>query len=351
MNFRDLILHAVPAIVLASVAHAADDAALDAEPLSYVRACDVWGAGFYYIPGTETCVKAGGHIRYDIAAGKVPTYGLAVPGTYHSRSELALNWDARTETELGTLRSFAQVTFAFDNALQRATGSPNSASLPFGYMTLGSTTSTGLQFRLGVNDTLFRTAAGLTALHIYAGGFTHAPTTTGQMVVSYGKGNFSGALGLETGAGRQSIDSYMPHVVAAAAYSDSWGALRSAVVYNSVLEEWAAKLKLELNATDDLSLYAMGVYSSDPSGRNFYTPFIGNYGVWVGSTYQFTPKVKGLLQFAADGMGADVDDRFSVLAGLQYEPVSKLYIKPEIAYLDKGSDSEVAGIVRFQTNF
>lgn len=351
MNLRGLILHAVPAFVLASHAHAADNAAPDPEPLSYVRACDAWGAGFFYIPNTETCLKIGGHIRSDVAAGKVPTYGLAVPGGYHSRAEVALNFDARSETELGTLRTFAQYTLASDNALYLRTGSYDSATLPFAYMTLGSATSQGLQLRLGVNDTLFRTAAGLSALHVYAGGFTHAPTTTGQMVVSYGQGNFSGSLGFETGSGKQMLDSYMPHVVAAAAYSDSWGAVRSAAVYNSVLEEWAAKLKLELNATDQLSFYAMGVYSSDPTGSNFYTPFIGNFGVWVGSTYQFTPKLKALLQVAADGFGGNVDERFSVMAGLQFEPVQKLYVKPEVAYLDSGTSSAFGGILRFQANF
>lgn len=29
-----------------------------AEPVEYVRICDAYGAGFYYIPGTETCVNS-----------------------------------------------------------------------------------------------------------------------------------------------------------------------------------------------------------------------------------------------------------------------------------------------------
>ncbi len=34
--------------------------------MEYVRICDVYGAGFYYIPGTETCLKIGGLVRYQI---------------------------------------------------------------------------------------------------------------------------------------------------------------------------------------------------------------------------------------------------------------------------------------------
>ena len=34
--------------------------------MEYVRICDTYGAGFYYIPGTETCLRFSGLIRYDI---------------------------------------------------------------------------------------------------------------------------------------------------------------------------------------------------------------------------------------------------------------------------------------------
>jgi len=29
-----------------------------AEPVDYVRVCDAYGSGFFYIPGTETCLRA-----------------------------------------------------------------------------------------------------------------------------------------------------------------------------------------------------------------------------------------------------------------------------------------------------
>ena len=31
-----------------------------AAPIEYVRICDAYGAGFFYIPGTETCLRVGG---------------------------------------------------------------------------------------------------------------------------------------------------------------------------------------------------------------------------------------------------------------------------------------------------
>ncbi|MGB7257197.1 MAG: porin, partial [Pseudolabrys sp.] len=28
-----------------------------AKPVQYVKICSLYGAGFYYIPGTDTCIK------------------------------------------------------------------------------------------------------------------------------------------------------------------------------------------------------------------------------------------------------------------------------------------------------
>ncbi|MER8996007.1 porin, partial [Mesorhizobium sp. M0678] len=35
---------------------------------------DVYGSGYFYIPGTETCLRIGGYVRYDISAGDVGSY-------------------------------------------------------------------------------------------------------------------------------------------------------------------------------------------------------------------------------------------------------------------------------------
>src|SRR5690606_4399613 len=34
------------------------------EPMEYVRICDAYGAGYFYIPGTETCLRVSGWMRY-----------------------------------------------------------------------------------------------------------------------------------------------------------------------------------------------------------------------------------------------------------------------------------------------
>src|SRR5690606_31298977 len=87
-----------------------------------------YGVGFYYIPGTETCLKVSGYMRYDIGVGDALGINNALdrdsvfdgnPGfetddTYFKRVRFALRVDSRAETELGTLRTYAQINFNYD---------------------------------------------------------------------------------------------------------------------------------------------------------------------------------------------------------------------------------------------
>ena len=36
------------------------------KPIEYVKVCSIYGAGFFYIPGTDTCIKIGGWVRFEM---------------------------------------------------------------------------------------------------------------------------------------------------------------------------------------------------------------------------------------------------------------------------------------------
>ncbi|RDV01037.1 hypothetical protein DXH78_19565, partial [Undibacter mobilis] len=36
------------------------------KPVQYVKICSLYGAGFYYMPGTDTCIKVGGFVRAEV---------------------------------------------------------------------------------------------------------------------------------------------------------------------------------------------------------------------------------------------------------------------------------------------
>jgi len=64
---KSLLLGSATAFVAVAGANAADLPSKKAAPATYVKVCDAYGAGFYTIPGTDTCIKVGGRVRADTA--------------------------------------------------------------------------------------------------------------------------------------------------------------------------------------------------------------------------------------------------------------------------------------------
>jgi hypothetical protein len=106
------------ALVLAgtSTAGAADLPAKVATPIEFVRVCNAYGNGFFYIPGTDTCIRLSGRARFEV--GYQTSYsrtgnGTATPGDLTGYRGLArINVDARTQTSYGTLRAFLRLEAA-----------------------------------------------------------------------------------------------------------------------------------------------------------------------------------------------------------------------------------------------
>ena len=81
MNIKSLLFGSAAALVAVSGARAADAVVVaEPEPVEYVRICDAYGAGFFYIPGTETCLKVSGYVRADIRGGDDAYDGIGFDG-------------------------------------------------------------------------------------------------------------------------------------------------------------------------------------------------------------------------------------------------------------------------------
>src|SRR5579859_5461623 len=63
---KSLVLGSAAGLLAMGGAQAAD-LPLKAKAVEYVRICSLYGAGFWYIPGTDTCIKLGGYLRMDVA--------------------------------------------------------------------------------------------------------------------------------------------------------------------------------------------------------------------------------------------------------------------------------------------
>lgn len=62
---KSLLLGSAAGLAAVAGAQAADLPVAKAAAVEYVRVCSAYGAGFFYIPGTETCLRVGGRVRAD----------------------------------------------------------------------------------------------------------------------------------------------------------------------------------------------------------------------------------------------------------------------------------------------
>jgi hypothetical protein len=115
-----LLLASTAGMAVVTSAEAAD-ALLKAKPVQYVKICTLYGDGYYYIPGTDTCLKLGGYARADFGfngtGARTPQYSgtagaadrtVTQFGTRH-RANLAI--DTRTPTEYGVVRTVTAMHF------------------------------------------------------------------------------------------------------------------------------------------------------------------------------------------------------------------------------------------------
>jgi Porin subfamily len=122
---KGLVMGSAAALLAAGSAQAAD-LPLKAKAVEYVKVCSLYGAGFFYIPGTDTCIKLGGYLRVDTTFnggiydapfwsgdGGQDQQGNRFADRINSRARMALTIDTRTASEYGIVRTFGQADFQF----------------------------------------------------------------------------------------------------------------------------------------------------------------------------------------------------------------------------------------------
>jgi hypothetical protein len=115
----------------------------------YVKVCSLYGAGYYYMPGTDICIKVGGYIRFQTTFGTsqqtrphitaVGSRTNEAGAQYGWRTRADLTIDTRQQTAWGTLRTYMVVGHQQDNgggaALRATRGFIQIAGFTFGKAT------------------------------------------------------------------------------------------------------------------------------------------------------------------------------------------------------------------------
>jgi hypothetical protein len=134
---KRFLLGTATGLVAMSGAQAAD-LPVKAKPVQYVKVCSLYGAGFYYVPGTDLCLKIGGYLRQQLGwgvngnltnGGGVINADTRATQNFVMRARGYITADARNQTEYGTVRSYIAVGLS---ASGTAAGSVPSGDSPTG---------------------------------------------------------------------------------------------------------------------------------------------------------------------------------------------------------------------------
>ena len=138
----------------------AADLPVKAKPVEYVKICSLYGVGFYYIPGTDMCIKVGGYVREQVEINSNsgmgfgtanstwgPNTAASIGGfdrgsnTFNFTTRAMLSVDTRNQTEYGTVRGYIRLgmrvidqtsaTFYFDRAVIQWAGFTVGRTLSF----------------------------------------------------------------------------------------------------------------------------------------------------------------------------------------------------------------------------
>jgi hypothetical protein len=104
MNIRSFLFAGAAVLAVGSSAQAAD---LGAEPVDYVRICDAFGSGYYYAPGTDTCLRISGYVRVNVNLNKGDPNYAGSNHTFDTRG--VLNVHAQSITEYGPMLGWIQL--------------------------------------------------------------------------------------------------------------------------------------------------------------------------------------------------------------------------------------------------
>jgi hypothetical protein len=387
MKLKSLLFGSAAILAVGTGAQAADLPM--AEPVDYVRICDAFGTGFYYIPGTDTCLKVGGRVRVEAAyvfgddeEDAEGFFGVDTDdedfNNFTTRSRGYLYLDARTQTDIGLVRAYISMhmtvghggAFSSSDPDENYDGAGNDLEQAFiqisndmGTFTAGHTASffdffgsNGFGSRIGIDDNT--TEATLFAYTFGAGNGISAtlsledPASAGRRLD--GEGVYTGQE--------------YPDVVANVRIDQGWGAAQIMGVIHDVHNDedefddhemgWAVGAGLSLtvpgigaafNMQAGYAEGALGYITTDPGG-------IGDidddgelntaWNVRAGLNADFTDTIGASIDASYTSVEeADVDeyDFWGVMGTLYYTPVSGLLIGAEVAYNNIDADGDDAG--------
>ena len=341
MNIKSLLIGSAAALAAVSGAQAADAiVAAEPEPMEYVRVCDAFGTGFFYIPGTETCLKFGGYVRFQTNVGR----DQSGTSDWNSFTRAQFEADTRTDTELGALRGFIGLRGNAENGASSSSSVfVDQAFISLGGLTVGKVYSEWDNDLNGETDIL------------------SSNTLFNSVRYTYDAGSFAATLSVDELEG--TLSTRDNNVGVTGVVAAKFGAVSATVVgsYDTDLEDGAIRGILFA----DVGPGTVGLSGVWASGVNSYYAVsewavAAEYAIKATDKLTITPAAEYLgnlsapIGFTPANPNADYSSNDAWTAGVtvDYKITDGLTTKVTANYIDEdGADDQVSGFVRLQRTF
>ncbi|QEN86247.1 porin [Labrys sp. KNU-23] len=290
MTTKSLLLGTIAGIAIVGTAQAADLPMTKGEAVEYVKVCSAFGPGFFYIPGSDTCLKIGGEIRADYRGfggsgsgrvettvnGGTPTVTRSNFKWNRNNDRTAFNtqariwFDARTQTDWGLLRSYFQINADSHPISHQGRGgvyNGNTFSIDKAFIQFGGLTAGYAHSFFGFYDNEYGDT-------IWAPYYAESNTVNLLAYTAQFGGGFSATLSVEDGRDHRSNvavkqgGQQVPDVVGQLRWDQSWG---------SVAIQAAGH---QFRSAEAVDANGVPLLATDPN----YIPHKQKYGWAVGGT-------------------------------------------------------------------
>ena len=339
MNIRMVLLTSAAAMAAAASPVFAADAIVAAEPeaVEYVRVCDAYGTGYFYIPGTETCLKIGGYLRFEVYGGS----NQKGNSDWNARTRAQVQFTAKSDTEYGPLTGVIVLRNNGDNA--STTSTLDSAYIDIAGVRAGLFYSWWDDDLSGEPDTL----SSYETLH-------------NSIRYQYESGDFYAGVSLdelEDGAGAEHGTNNGNALGVAAAIGGKVGGFSYQLIggYDTDTEDGAIRGMLFA----DIGPGTLGLAAAYATGINSYYDesewtVAAEYALKATEKFTVTPTVQYFGNYGHNATDTDFSSNDAWRAGLtvDYQIVDNLYAKATVDYTDVDDEDGVTkGFFRLQRAF
>ena len=315
-NAADVVMPAPTPMIMAE----------EAPTVGYVAVCDMMDNGYFYIPGSETCLRLSGAVSatmgYDDRSDQ-----------YFTGTELRFDVDTAADSEIGLIKT--KVRFAIDENYDSYYfgGTPaRTSDIELAYITAGP-------MFVGYKETMFNTNLGYSDFELINAGLSLNSNTVGFMAnnafgdVYLGAAIESDRRGSLSASNGIYANNYTPDFVGRVGVGNQpWGSLDVSGIYMDNQDSWMVKTTADLTPMEALNLRMSATYLDDNSSTG--------YILAAAAMYDFTDTLSGFTgvsyfdqQSAAETIEANL--------GATWTPASNLDVTGQLTYIDQSNNDNI----------